>query len=269
MEKMPYCAEVETVVSTPSVTTMSSDWREKLPILTGRGVTLRELELTDAPSLLAMLTTEEVSRFISPPPTSVEGFERFIKWTHQQRAAGQYVCFAVVPEGMTAAIGLFQVRSLEAGFATAEWGFALGSPYWGKGLFVEGAQLVVDFAFDAIGVRRLEARSSARNGRGNGALRKLGAVQEGVLRRSFLKDGEYHDQVLWSILDAEWAQAKPLRELTAALAAAPRAGATVLKFRARTSRTSRSARPVQAANVAATMPTTAAANRAAAVGRSE
>jgi ribosomal-protein-serine acetyltransferase len=42
------------------------------------------------------------------------------------------------------------------------------------------------------------------NGRGNGALRKIGAVQEGVLRRSFLRDGQYHDQVLWSILAEEW-----------------------------------------------------------------
>ena len=43
------------------------------------------------------------------------------------------------------------------------------------------------------------------NGRGNGALRKLGAVQEGVLRRSFLRHGHYHDQVLWSILaNGDW-----------------------------------------------------------------
>ena len=80
-----------------------------------------------------MLTTEEVSRFISPPPTTVEGFERFITWARAERAAGRYACFAVVPQGMTTAIGLFQVRQLEPDFATAEWGFALGSEYWGIG----------------------------------------------------------------------------------------------------------------------------------------
>ena len=94
---------------------------------------LRELEISDAPSLFAMLTTEEVSRFISPPPTTVEGFERFITWARAERAAGRYACFAVVPQGTTTAIGLFQVRQLEPGFATAEWGFALGSEYWGNG----------------------------------------------------------------------------------------------------------------------------------------
>jgi RimJ/RimL family protein N-acetyltransferase len=46
------------------------------------------------------------------------------------------------------------------------------------------------------------------NGRGNGALRKVGAVQEGVLRRAFRKDGRHLDQALWSILAADWRQAK-------------------------------------------------------------
>ncbi len=186
----------------------STNWRQALPVLTGSGVTLRELELTDAPSLLAMLATDEVSRFISPPPTTVPGFERFIAWTHQQRAAGLYVCFAVVPDGMTTAIGLFQVRALEPGFLTAEWGFALGSAFWGTGAFIEGARVVVDFAIDTIGVHRLEARAAVQNGRGNGALRKVGAVHEGVLRRSFLRNGQYLDQALWSILDTDWRQAK-------------------------------------------------------------
>ena len=190
--------------TTTKTTVTTSDWKAGLPVMAGTGFSLRELRLEDAASLLAMLTTEEVSRFISPPPTTVEGFERFILWAQRERQAGNYACFAVVPAGMDTAIGIFQVRSLEPGFATAEWGFALGSQYWGTGVFVEGARLVVDFAFDAIGVRRLEARAAVANGRGNGALRKLGAVQEGVLRRSFLRHGEYHDQVLWGILSDDW-----------------------------------------------------------------
>jgi RimJ/RimL family protein N-acetyltransferase len=151
-----------------------------------------------------MLTTEDVSRFISPPPSTVEGFERFIAWTIRQRRAGSYACFAVTVEGSDTAIGIFQLRELEPGFGTAEWGFAIGSPYWGTGVFQKGAELVINFAFDTVGVHRLEARAAVRNGRGNGALKKIGAVQEGVLRKSFLRNGEYHDQVLWTILDEDW-----------------------------------------------------------------
>ena len=189
---------MQTVVARSTETT-TSDWRQALPALTGSMVTLRELRLSDAPSLLAMLSTEEVARFISPPPSTVAGFERFIAWTHRERGAGNYACFAVMPHGMDTAIGIFQVRQLEPGFGTAEWGFAIGSAYWGTGVFMDAARLVIDFAFDVIGTHRLEARAAILNGRGNGALRKIGAMQEGILRRSFLRHGEYLDQALWSI----------------------------------------------------------------------
>jgi ribosomal-protein-alanine N-acetyltransferase len=105
---------------------------------------------------------------------------------------------------MDTAVGIFQVRQLDPGFNTAEWGFAIGSPYWGTGVFIDGARLVVDFAFETIRVHRLEARAAIANGRGNGALRKIGASQEGVLRKSFLRNGEYLDQTLWTIVEDEW-----------------------------------------------------------------
>jgi [ribosomal protein S5]-alanine N-acetyltransferase len=203
MEKMPFLDEMTVTVMHSTHTSGATDWRRSLPVLTGATVTLRELRASDAPALLAMLSTEEVARFISPPPTTVEGFERFIAWTHQEREAGTYVCYGVVPDGMDTAVGLFQVRQTEADFGTGEWGFALGSPYWGSGIFVEGAELVLDFVFDVIGAHRLEARAALKNGRGNGALRKIGALQEGILRRSFLRNGEYLDQVLWAIIDSD------------------------------------------------------------------
>lgn len=143
----------------------------------------------------------------------MEGFERFILWAHREREAGRYVCFAIVPDGDEAAVGLIQVRQLEPSFATAEWGFAIGSACWGTGIFIEGAQLVLEFTFDTLGVHRLEARASVHNGRGNGALRKLGAVPEGVLRQSFLRHGQYQDQMLWSIIDDDWRDGKAVRSV--------------------------------------------------------
>jgi RimJ/RimL family protein N-acetyltransferase len=175
-------------------------------VLTGSMVRLRELRIEDAPSLLAMLTTEEVARFISPPPSTVEEFERFITWSHQQRAAGDYVCFAVTLSGSDTAIGIFQVRQQQPRFESAEWGFAIGAPYWGTGVFRDAAEAVLAFAFDTLEVHRLEARAAVINGRGNGALRKVGAVPEAVLRGAFLRNGQYFDQLLYTIVDSEWRQ---------------------------------------------------------------
>jgi ribosomal-protein-alanine N-acetyltransferase len=201
MENMPYRTGLDTATSRVSTGELvGSDWQNALPLLRGERVTLRELRPSDAASLCALLTTEEVARFISPPPTTVEGFERFIAWTLRQRLAGTYACYAVTLSGFDTAIGIFQVRQLVPNFETAEWGFVLGSAFWGTGVFRESAMLVLGFAFDTLGVHRLEARAAVRNGRGNGALLKVGAVQECLLRKSFLKDGEYLDQALYSIL---------------------------------------------------------------------
>lgn len=192
------------IVATDVGGDFGDDWQERLPVLSSAKVTLRELRPSDAKSLLSMLNTEEVARLMSPPPSTLQGFDLFIASEREKQRAGRHVCFAVVPAGMDVAVGIFQIRRLDAEFSNAEWGFAIGSPFWGTGLFSEGARMVLDFAFNGLGVHRLEARAAVRNGRGNGALRKLGAVPEAILRHSFLRNGEALDQQLWAILARDW-----------------------------------------------------------------
>lgn len=184
--------------------TRARDWTDGLPSLTGARVTLRELRMSDAAAMLETFTSEQVSRFISPPPSTVQGFERFITWAAAERAAGRYACFVVVPADSDVPVGLFQVRALDPGFAIAEWGFALCHERWGSGVFADAAPLIVDFAFEILDAHRLEARAAIANGRGNGALQKIGALREAVLRKSFLCRGEYLDQALWTIVRDEW-----------------------------------------------------------------
>src|SRR5438874_12733884 len=136
--------------STTTSEVVSTNWRARLPVLAGQRVRLRELRGSDAPSLFAMVATDEVARFISPPPTSVEGFEAFIAWMLHQRLNGTNVCFAVTLQGKDTAIGIFQVRRLDTTFDTAEWGFALGSKFWGTGVFEEGAKLALNFVFNTL-----------------------------------------------------------------------------------------------------------------------
>jgi RimJ/RimL family protein N-acetyltransferase len=206
MEKMPYQEQhVQRRAGS-----LPFDWHFGLPTIKGSKVTLREVRESDAAALLVMLGSNEVAEFISALPNSVEGFAGFIAEAQHDRAMGRSFCFGVVPEGYEDAMGLFQVRELEPGFGSGEWGFALGSAFWGSGVFVEAAKAVIDFSFGVIGVHRLEARSIASNGRGNAALRKLGALQEGILRRSFQRDGRYFDQILWSIVKDDWRELHPL-----------------------------------------------------------
>ena len=188
-----------------SATAPAADrWRAATPLLKSDNVLVRSLRREDAPALCAMCATESVGRFLWPPPSTAERFTEFIDWTRDQQTGGLQICFALVPDGVDTAAGLIQVRQLEANFQTAEWGFVVGQPYWGTGLFMNGARAVLTYLFDTVGVRRLEARTVVTNGRANGALKKLGAVCEGVLRQGFCHGGRSLDQYLWSILANEW-----------------------------------------------------------------
>jgi ribosomal-protein-alanine N-acetyltransferase len=203
----PICFDI---ARTPSVAPVSveADWTTGLPVLRSNRIMLRELVKTDALSMLSMLSSEEVAQFISPPPTTPQGFEKFIEWSQHERLAGKQFTFGMVPAGYDHAVGLVQVRAIAPKFSVAEWGFAVGSSFWGTGLFLASARMTLDFAFQHTAVNRLEARAVVQNARGNGALRKLGAVQECVLRGSLLKDGKFLDQVMWSIVSQDWFQAK-------------------------------------------------------------
>ncbi len=180
------------------------DVRSGLRTLRAPAVTLRELQAGDAAALAALLTTETVARFIYAPPTDPAGFARFIEWTRAEQMAGRQVTFAIVPHGQETAVGIIQVRHCDSDFSRAEWGFVLAERYWGTGLFMASARIVLQYLFECVGVQRLEARSVALNGRGNGVLAKLGGVREGSLRRAFCKNDKFFDEALWTIHGADW-----------------------------------------------------------------
>jgi RimJ/RimL family protein N-acetyltransferase len=180
------------------------NWREDVPVLRGAHVDLREIRLTDALTLTEHLSDPAVCRYISTPPSTPGAFQGFVKWAQQQRAGGTMVCFAVVPHGLEHAVGIFQVRALAPDFSTAEWGFAIAAPFWGTGVFDDAAPLVAEFAFGTLRVNRLEARAVTSNDRGNGALAKLGARGEAILRGGLVCDGGRRDQFLWTIVADEW-----------------------------------------------------------------
>lgn len=210
IEKTPLKLDVS-AAATVSGTSQSTeplvgDWRSGLPELSNDRVTLRDLRRSDAPSLFTMLSSQEVHRHMSAPPCDVGGFERFIEWALAERASGRYLCFAVVPKGCDLAVGIVQVRQVDAAFTIGELGAVLGSSYWGTGVFEAAVDLLFGFVFEKLGLRRLEARAAVQNGRANGALRKVGGVPEGVARRALFCRGEYHDQLMWSVLAEDWRQ---------------------------------------------------------------
>jgi RimJ/RimL family protein N-acetyltransferase len=184
-------------------------WRGNLPVLAGRLVALREPVPDDAGGLFDLLSVSDASTFGLPTPITESAVRALIERAVSDRAGGLALTYVVTLHATGAIAGLVQVRQLEPTFETAEWEVTLAPSARGTGAFLETGRLVGSFVFDAVGVRRLECRVTIQNGRANGALRKMGAVEEGVLRRSFRRGGQYLDQVLWSVLRDEWGEPRP------------------------------------------------------------
>lgn len=191
----------------------SGEWRTDLPTLTGSAVLLREPAAGDIAPLMDLLSIADASRFGLELPIAQDAIGEFIDRVQRERRAGIALAYAIVAHPADAdsthagaVVGLFHVRQLDPSFEAAEWECTLVPSARGTGLFGEAARLLGSFVFETIGAHRLEARALVQDGRANGALRKLGAVQEGVLRRAVRRGGEYHDQVLWSLLKEDWTE---------------------------------------------------------------
>jgi RimJ/RimL family protein N-acetyltransferase len=181
-------------------------WRNELPPLTGRVVQLREPGTQDLGPLVDLLSLGDATRFGLDEPVSEVEVQELIERFARERASGLAFTYVITLATARAVVGLVQVRQLDPSFEAAEWECTIAPSSRGSGIFLETARLVGSFAFGTIGTHRLEARVLLQNGRANGALRKLGAVQEGVLRRSVRRSGEYFDQVLWSLLKEDWGE---------------------------------------------------------------
>ena len=180
------------------------NWRNLPPVLKGCGVTLKEVEVVEAVALFRLLSHDEIAEVIAPPPASPADLAARIEAARIERLDGRGICLTLARDKDASPAGLFRVREMERGFGSAEWEFVLAPQHWGGGLFFSAAPLVIDFAFDVLGVSRLEARVSVCNGRGNGALRKIGAIQEGVLRQSLQLEKGWVDQALWTLVRDDW-----------------------------------------------------------------
>ncbi len=193
-------------MSQDSIVAVSSDWRRQLPPLTARLVTLREPTTSDLRQLMDVLLLSDASRFGIDEPVSELSVQQLLSRAARDREAGVAFTFLVTITSTRAVAGLVQVRQIDLSWESAEWECTLAPSWRGTGVFLETARLVGSFAFGTVGVHRLESRVLLQNGRANGALRKLGAVQEGVLRESVRRGTAYLDQVLWSVLKEDWGE---------------------------------------------------------------
>jgi RimJ/RimL family protein N-acetyltransferase len=171
--------------------------------LVGRLATLRPWRQADAPSLVKYANNANISRQLRdrfPYPYTAADARRFIQSIAQARPP---TTFAITVGG-EAVGGTGFAPGADVERYSAEIGYWLGEPFWGRGITEEAVRLLSDYAFSTCNMLRLFALPFADNARSIRVLEKAGYAREAILRASSVKDGVPRDQALFALVNGAW-----------------------------------------------------------------
>jgi ribosomal-protein-alanine N-acetyltransferase len=164
---------------------------------------LSEFRPSDKPALIEHLNDQDIYErtFRIPFPYTDADADAFLarvaKATEQH---GQSAHFAI-RTGDDALIGGCGLNDFEIGKShRAEIGYWLAKPFWGRGIMTEVVQRMCQHAFEEFGLAKIIAHVYTMNPASARVLEKCGFVQEGWLRRHFVKDGQFIDAWLFALL---------------------------------------------------------------------
>jgi len=178
-------------------------------VLVGRVVELRVTTSADAPELFAALDHDAVWSHVRGRPANVDDMQQLIadgvttptwcRWTLRLRVPLEQFDVGAV-------VGTSSFLETSPVDARTEIGFTAYTPgVWGTAVNPETKLLLLRYAFETLGMGRVQLKTDIRNVRSQQAIARLGATYEGVLRRYQRRsDGSVRDTVLFSITAEEW-----------------------------------------------------------------
>lgn len=168
---------------------------------------LREHNEKDRDALVRHANDADVARFLRdrfPHPYTAADADWWHSHLRGRRAAGEPVeCLAVVVDGELCG-GVSVERGSDIERHSAEIGYWLGRSVWGRKIATAAVRCARDWAFRSHGVERLHAEVMAGNAASVRVLEKAGFRHEGVARRAYFKNGQFHDAVVLAITRPDW-----------------------------------------------------------------
>lgn len=175
------------------------------PILNSERLSLRFFEMTDASAVFRLVRERDIAATTTNiPHPYLEGMAEEWIGTHQTKFEdGELINFAITltsTKELVGAIGLMVNRD----FDSAELGYWIGKPYWGKGYCTEAARAVLHYSFNDLNLNRVYAFHYLINPASGKVMEKIGMKKEGIARQHIKKWGVYHDSVGYGILRSEF-----------------------------------------------------------------
>ena len=176
-------------------------------ILENERVLLRPLQVSDG-SLLEHYVNEEPDlwQYSLVAIHNSADLENYIQTAIEARAHKTAYAFIVFDKLLNEYVGCTRFYDIQLAFQTTQLGYTWYSKKcWGTKLNQNCKFLLLEFAFDQMGLERVEFRADNNNKRSIAAMQKIGCTVEGVLRNHLpMPNGTRRDSIVLSILKEEW-----------------------------------------------------------------
>ena len=170
-------------------------------ILETERLILRPFTMDDAePMFRNWASDEEVTKFLSWPAHRSVDETRTIVAGWADCGPADYKWAITLKSHGPEAIGSFCITQINEKTRMAHFGYALGRPWWNRGLMTEALAAVLDYLFDEVGFNRIESRHDVENIGSGAVMRKCGMTYEGRTRQSHLNNQGLRDMDCYAIL---------------------------------------------------------------------
>lgn len=162
---------------------------------------IRLWKMEDAESLSQMLNNRNILNNLRdglPYPYTKKDAEDYIASMLSADKTKTFAFAITVDDKVIGSIGVFRCDNIH--FRTAEMGYYIGEPYWGKGMGTSAVKQVCEYIFGHTDIIRIFAEPFAHNAASCRVLEKAGFHFEGLLRKNAVKNGEILDMKMYSLV---------------------------------------------------------------------
>lgn len=145
------------------------------PVLHSEGITLRELTDIDLPAWFERLTDSEAADLAGDP--IAESMEEVINGLEYHKFGFRFkksLRWAIVPDDIGESVGTVGFNSFDPADNSADIGYAIGRSHWNKGIATRAVRIAINYGFEVLSLKRIEAEVLTHNGASIRVLEKLG-----------------------------------------------------------------------------------------------
>jgi RimJ/RimL family protein N-acetyltransferase len=178
--------------------------------LEGEFVRLEPLRLDHLDALAEVGLEESIWRWVPTQPQTIDDLRRYVETALDEEQRGVSLPFVTISKADSKIVGSTRFGNIDMPNRKVEIGWTWINPQWQRtAINTEAKLLMLTYAFETWNCIRVELKTDALNEKSRNAILRIGAKQEGILRRHLITDtGRYRDTVYFSVLDDEWPDVK-------------------------------------------------------------